>query len=54
MQCDLHHAHLFASDLDASIDFYRELFGAEVILDAELAGSRNVMLRLGVGTHQSP
>lgn len=49
MQCDLHHAHLFASDVDASIRFYREMFGAEVIVDAELAGSRNVLIRLGSG-----
>jgi len=45
--CDLHHAHLFASSLDESVQFYREMFGAEVIMDAEVAGSRNVLLRLG-------
>ena len=49
MRCDLHHAHLFATDLDASISFYRDMLGAEVQLDQELAGSRNVLLRLGTG-----
>ena len=47
IKCDLHHAHLFASDLQASILFYREMFGAEIVLDGEVAGSRNVLLRLG-------
>jgi catechol 2,3-dioxygenase-like lactoylglutathione lyase family enzyme len=45
--CDLHHAHLFARDLGASIHFYQGMFGAEVVLDDEVAGARNVLLRLG-------
>ena len=45
--CDLHHAHLFASNLDESVRFYQEMFGGEVIMDGEVAGSRNVLLRLG-------
>jgi catechol 2,3-dioxygenase-like lactoylglutathione lyase family enzyme len=49
MACDLHHAHLFASDLDASVRFYREMFGAELVFDTEVAGARNVLLRLGTG-----
>ena len=47
MRCDLHHAHLFASDLDRSIRFYSEMFGAEIVFDTEAAGARNVLLRLG-------
>jgi len=47
MRCDLHHAHLFASHLDESIRFYREMFGAETIFDTEVAGARNVLLRVG-------
>lgn len=43
----LHHAHLFATDLAASIRFYRDMFGAEVVFDETVAGSRNVLLRLG-------
>ncbi len=49
MHCDLHHAHLFASDLDASIRFYREMFGGELVFDRVVGGARNVLLRLGTG-----
>jgi hypothetical protein len=45
--CDLHHAHLFAGDLGASVRFYQEMFRAEVVLDDDVAGARNVLLRLG-------
>ncbi len=47
VSCGLHHAHLFARDLGASIRFYEEMFGAEVVVDKEVAGARNVLLRLG-------
>ena len=49
MTSHLHHAHLFAADLDASIRFYTELLGGAVVLDAELAGARNVFIRIGSG-----
>ncbi len=45
----LHHVHLFASDLDESLRFYREMFGARVIFDMEMAGARNVMISIGTG-----
>ena len=47
MKANLHHAHLFASNLDASIEFYREMFGAEILFDLEMAGARNVMIKIG-------
>ena len=47
MKANLHHAHLFASHLDESIKFYQEMFGAEILFDLELAGSRNVMIAIG-------
>lgn len=47
--CDLHHAHLFASDLDAALAFYRRWFGAEVAWDGIFAGVRNVFVRIGTG-----
>jgi catechol 2,3-dioxygenase-like lactoylglutathione lyase family enzyme len=47
--CDFHHAHLFASDLDASLAFYRRWFGAEVAWDGIFAGARNVFVRIGSG-----
>jgi len=49
MHCDLHHAHLFASDLNRSIQFYTGFLGGRVVLDLEMAGARNVFLRLGRG-----
>jgi catechol 2,3-dioxygenase-like lactoylglutathione lyase family enzyme len=45
----LHHVHLMASDVDATIAFWREHFSAEVMLDTEFAGARNVFLRIGEG-----
>ena len=45
----LHHTHLFASDVDRSIAFWRDQFGAVVVLDAVFAGARNVFLRIGEG-----
>lgn len=47
MKVSLHHAHLFASNLDDSINFYQEMFGAEIIFDLEVAGARNVMISIG-------
>ena len=49
MHCDLHHVHLFASDLDESIRFYREMFGAEILFDENVASVRNVLIRIGTG-----
>ncbi len=47
MRTNLHHAHLFASNIDESIKFYNEMFGAEVLFDLEMAGARNVMISIG-------
>lgn len=47
MRVSLHHAHLFASHIDKSIKFYREMFGAEILFDLEMAGARNVMIAIG-------
>jgi catechol 2,3-dioxygenase-like lactoylglutathione lyase family enzyme len=41
--------HIFASDIDKSIRFYEEFFGGSVVLDTELAGARNVFMRIGKG-----
>ena len=45
----LHHTHLFASDVDATIRFWRDQFGARVLVDAVFAGARNVFMRVGGG-----
>ena len=46
---DLHHVHLFASDVDATIAWWREKLGAEVVFDGDFGGARNVFLRVGAG-----
>ena len=43
----LDHAHLFASDLVATIMFFTKCFDAEVIWDEEAAGVRNVRIQIG-------
>ena len=47
MRINLHHAHLFASDIEKSLNFYQEMFGAEILFDLEVAGARNVMIAIG-------
>ncbi|MFF7944137.1 VOC family protein [Nocardia gamkensis] len=46
---NMHHAHLMATDIEATIAFWREGFGGTVVYDTEFAGSRNVFLRIGTG-----
>jgi catechol 2,3-dioxygenase-like lactoylglutathione lyase family enzyme len=41
--------HIFASDIEKTIKFYQEFFGGKIILDAELAGARNVFIKIGNG-----
>ena len=47
MHVGLDHVHIFSSDLSATIDFFRTMFGARVVWDDEAAGVRNVRLALG-------
>jgi catechol 2,3-dioxygenase-like lactoylglutathione lyase family enzyme len=49
MRARMHHAHLFASDLDASLAFYRTWFDAEVVADTSFGGARNVLVAVGDG-----
>jgi catechol 2,3-dioxygenase-like lactoylglutathione lyase family enzyme len=49
MQIDLDHAHLFASDVDATVRWWSEMLGARVVFDLEVAGARNVRLAVGRG-----
>ena len=43
----LDHAHIFASHLEATVTFYRTMFGARVVYDTALVGRRNVRLDIG-------
>ena len=47
MRVGLDHVHLFASDLDATVAFFRTMFGATIVWDEDAAGARNVRLALG-------
>ena len=49
MPVNFDHAHLFASDLPATVRFFQEMFGAEIVWDQEAAGVRNVRLAIGKG-----
>ena len=49
MQVRLHHTHIFASDMDRTLKFWQEMFGAEILFDKEIAGARNVMIAIGSG-----
>lgn len=49
MSIDLHHAHLFASDIDATVGWWTRHLGARVVRDEVLAGSRNVFMAVGAG-----
>ena len=44
-----HHAHLFAADLDATLDFWRRWFDAAILYDGAAAGARNVFVDVGGG-----
>ncbi|HUT49943.1 MAG TPA: VOC family protein [Alphaproteobacteria bacterium] len=45
----LHHVHIFAADIDATIAWWRDMLGAEVAVDTEMAGARNVFTTVGSG-----
>ena len=45
----LHHVHVFASDIEATVAWWRDLLGGEVCYDGEFGGARNVFMRVGAG-----
>ena len=45
----IHHTHLFAADINASLKYYQEMFGGQIVGDFEMAGARNVFLLIGKG-----
>lgn len=47
MRVSLDHAHIFASDLDATVGFFRTMFKARVVWDEVVAGVRGVRLQVG-------
>lgn len=47
MRISLDHAHLFATDLNRTVAFFRDMFGATVVWDDIVAGARGVRLQIG-------
>jgi catechol 2,3-dioxygenase-like lactoylglutathione lyase family enzyme len=47
MRVSLDHAHIFATDPEATIAFFRTMFGASVVWDEIAAGARGIRLQLG-------
>jgi catechol 2,3-dioxygenase-like lactoylglutathione lyase family enzyme len=45
----VHHVHLFASEIEKSLIFYQNFFGGEIVLDMEIAGARNIFMKVGTG-----
>lgn len=45
----LQHVHLFASNLDETIEFYTKWFDAKVAWDGDYGGARNVFMKIGIG-----
>ena len=49
MPIDLHHVHIFASDVEKTIAWWCQHLDAIVVFDGDLAGSRNVLIAVGTG-----
>ena len=49
MQVQLHHTHIFASNVEATVKWWQDMLDAQVLFDMEIAGARNVMLGIGSG-----
>ncbi|WP_157931398.1 VOC family protein [Mycobacteroides abscessus] len=45
----MHPAHLMATDIEVTIEFWCQGFGADIAYDTHFAGVRNVFLRLRDG-----
>lgn len=48
MRLRLHHTHIFASDLERSVKFWQDMFGAKVLYDRGIA-ARTVLIGIGSG-----
>lgn len=46
---DLHHVHIFASDIAVTLKWWCETLGAEILFDGNLANSRCVLIGIGSG-----
>ena len=46
---DLHHVHIFASNMERTLDWWERHLGARVLFDGDIANARNVLIRAGSG-----
>ncbi len=46
---DLHHVHIFASEMAGTLAWWQRYMGARVLFDGQMAGSRNVLIGVGTG-----
>lgn len=46
---DLHHTHIFASNIDRTLAWWQHHLDARILFDGEHAGSRNVLIGIGSG-----
>ncbi|MEC7827968.1 MAG: VOC family protein [Actinomycetota bacterium] len=46
---DLHHVHIFASDVSTTVEWWKSNLGAIVSYDGEFGGSRNIFMKVGRG-----
>jgi catechol 2,3-dioxygenase-like lactoylglutathione lyase family enzyme len=49
MRVRLQHTHIFASDIEATLRFWQDMFGARILFDTTVANARNVMIAIGTG-----
>ena len=47
MRVSLDHAHIFASDPAATVQFFQTMLGATVVWDEVVAGARGIRLQIG-------
>ncbi len=46
---DVHHVHIFASDVSATVEWWQSNLGAIVSYDGEFGGARNIFMKVGRG-----
>jgi catechol 2,3-dioxygenase-like lactoylglutathione lyase family enzyme len=45
MRVNLQHTHIFASDIEATLRFWQDMFGTQILFDTEIAEARQDSLR---------
>ncbi len=45
MRVNLQHTHIFTSDIEATLRFWQDMFGTQILFDTEIAEARQDSLR---------